>query len=204
MVELVPPNIKIAGLIVNPLVTDLKAGRSALICIRYNSEFRDLSLKKMEELFKPKEHLIKPGMGVRNKKLEERIKKEREEAAKEVPIDPKAKAGAKPVAAAPAKKPAEEVKKPDPKAAKKTPQQEEEEKAEAARLVREAEEAELARQAALEAAFDKHSSLKSMGGRVYDFEMEDPYKRTQHYEWLLPLYYRNADSDAGMDNKKIK
>lgn len=121
MVELVPPNIKIAGLIVNPLVTDLKAGRSALICIRYNSEFRDLSLKKMEELFKPKENLIKPGMGVRNKKLEERIKKEREEAAKEVPVDPKAKAGAKPVAAAPAKKPAEEVKKPDPKAAKKTP-----------------------------------------------------------------------------------
>jgi hypothetical protein len=122
MVELVPPNIKIAGLIVNPLVTDLKAGRSALICIRYNSEFRDLSLKKMEELFKPKENLIKPGIGVRNKKLEERIKKEREEAAKEIPIDPKAKAGAKPVAAAPAKKPAEEVKKPDPKAAKKTPQ----------------------------------------------------------------------------------
>jgi hypothetical protein len=56
MVELVPPNIKIAGLIVNPLVTDLKAGRSALICIRYNSEFRDLTLKKMEELFKPKEN----------------------------------------------------------------------------------------------------------------------------------------------------
>ena len=37
IVETVPPNLLIAGLMVNPLVTDLKAGRSALICIRYNS-----------------------------------------------------------------------------------------------------------------------------------------------------------------------
>lgn len=75
----------------------------------------------MEELFKAKEtgH-VKPGLGIRNKKLEERLKKEREEAAKEAPIDPKAKAGVKAPPAAPAKK-AEEVKKPDPKAPKKTP-----------------------------------------------------------------------------------
>ncbi len=43
LVELVPPNLKVSGILVNPLVTDLKAGRSALICIRYNSEFRDLT-----------------------------------------------------------------------------------------------------------------------------------------------------------------
>jgi hypothetical protein len=74
----------------------------------------------MEELFKPKESgNNKPGIGIRNKKLEERLKKEREEAAKDIPVDPKAKAGAKATPAAPAKK--EETKKPDPKAAKKTP-----------------------------------------------------------------------------------
>lgn len=42
-----------------------------------------------------------------------------------------------------------------------------------------------------------------MGGRVYDFDIEDPFRRTQHYEWLLPIYYRNAE-DPGMDQKKLK
>lgn len=201
IVEIVPPNNQVCGLMVNPLVTDLKAGRSSLICIRYNSAFRDLTLKKMEELFKPKESMDnKPGMGVRNKKLEEKIKREREEAAKDAPVDPKAKGGKAP-APAPAKK--EEPKKPDPKAPKKTPQQEEEERLEAERIKREAEEAEAARQKALEDAFDKVAELKSMGGRIYDFDVEDPYKRTQHYEWLLPIYYRNAE-DPGMDQKKLK
>jgi len=106
---------------VNPLVTDLKPQAKSLICIRYNSAFRDLTLKKMEELFSPKESTDnKPGLGIRNKKLEERLKKERDEAAKDAPVDPKAKPGAKAPAPAPAKK--EEPKKPDPKAPKKTPQ----------------------------------------------------------------------------------
>ena len=42
-----------------------------------------------------------------------------------------------------------------------------------------------------------------MGGRVYDFDIEDPFRRTQHYEWLLPIYYRNSE-DPGMDQKKLK
>ncbi len=70
-------------------------------------------------------------------------------------------------------------------------------------MVREAEEAEKARLEALESAFDKTSELKSMGGRVYDFDMDNAHQRTQHYEWLLPVYYRNAD-DPGMDQKKLK
>jgi hypothetical protein len=65
-------------------------------------------------------------------------------------------------------------------------------------LIKEAEDAEIARLAALEEAFEKTSELKSMGGRVYDFDVEDPFRRTQHYEWLLPIYYRNAE-DPGMD-----
>lgn len=55
----------------------------------------------------------------------------------------------------------------------------------------------------MEAAFDKVAELKSMGGQVYDFDVEDPFRRTQHYEWLLPIYYRN-EFDIGMDNKKAK
>lgn len=42
-----------------------------------------------------------------------------------------------------------------------------------------------------------------MGGRVFDFDIEDPFRRTQHYEWLLPIYYKNAD-EPGMDQKKLK
>lgn len=42
-----------------------------------------------------------------------------------------------------------------------------------------------------------------MGGKVYDFDVDDLEKRTQHYEWLLPIYYKNAE-DPGMDNKKLK
>lgn len=48
IIELVPPNLKISGLLINPLVTDLKAGKSSLVCIRYNSEFRDLSYARMQ------------------------------------------------------------------------------------------------------------------------------------------------------------
>lgn len=42
-----------------------------------------------------------------------------------------------------------------------------------------------------------------MGGKVFDFDAEDPFRRTQHYDWLLPIYYRN-EFDIGMDNKKAK
>ena len=51
--------------------------------------------------------------------------------------------------------------------------------------------------AALEAAFDKHGVLKSMGGRVTDFEIEEEYRRTQHYNWLLPIYFRQMQAGEG-------
>lgn len=41
-----------------------------------------------------------------------------------------------------------------------------------------------------------------MGGRVFDFEKEDKYKRTQHYEWLLPVFYKCVDE--GTEQKKVK
>lgn len=105
-------------MVVNPLVTELKAGKSSLISIQYNSAFRDLTRQTMENLFKPKVlGNEKPGIGPRNKLIEERIRKQKEEANREVAPDPKAKGGK--VAAAPAKK---EEKKAEPKASKKTPQ----------------------------------------------------------------------------------
>lgn len=205
MIELVPPNLKISGLLINPLVTELKAGKSSLVCIRYNSDFRDLTYARMQELFRKDDFGDNiPGIGIKNKKLDQRLKKEKEEAdSKAALADPKAaaKGGAKPgpPAAAPKK---EEAKKVDPKAAKKTPQQEEEERLEAERKIKEAEDAETARLQALEDAFDKHAELKTMGGKVFDFEKENKFKRTQHYEWLLPVFYKCIDE--GQELKKMK
>jgi hypothetical protein len=176
IIEIVPPHIDVCGLEVEPRVSKLESGKAALICIRYKSKFRDLTLKQVNELFNPKENKdIIPGVGIRNAKIEERLKREAAEAAATSVPDPKAAKGGK-APPAPAKK--EEAKKPDPKAAKKTPQQEEEERLEAERMKREAEEAEAARLQALEDAFDQAGELKSMGGKVYNFDMDDTNKRT--------------------------
>ncbi len=200
MVETVPPNVQISGLIVNPLVTQLEAGKSTLVSIKYNSMFRDVTYKTVDELFKPKskEGDVAPGLVVKNKKLEARLKKEKDAAASAAPADPKAKGKAPPA------KPEPKKAEPAGKAVKKTPAQEEEERLEAERLAREAEEAEAARIKALEDAFDKAGVLRSLGGRVYDFDVEDEYHRTQHYEWLLPMYFKCVDEDAPLKERKVR
>ena len=43
MFEVVPPNPKVSGLIVNPTVKPLPANRSTLVSIRYDSAFRDFT-----------------------------------------------------------------------------------------------------------------------------------------------------------------
>lgn len=43
MIELVPPNPKLSGLMVNPLVQSLAAGKSTLVSVKYTSKFRDLT-----------------------------------------------------------------------------------------------------------------------------------------------------------------
>lgn len=195
----------VSGIVVNPLVTEIKPGKSALVSVKYNSSFRDLNHNQMEELFKPKEkEPTNAGLGVRNKKLEERLLKEKDNAsAVAAPVDPKAKPGAKPAPAPPKK---EEAKKPEPagKAVKKTPQQEEEERLEAERLVREAEEKEAARIKALEDAFDATGALKRMGGKVFNFEVEEQFKRTQHYEWLLPVFFKCMDHEDGGKEQRVR
>ena len=36
-----------------------------------------------------------------------------------------------------------------------------------------------------------------MGGRVTNFDIEREHARTQHYDWLLPVYFRNMEAGAG-------
>lgn len=54
---------------------------------------------------------------------------------------------------------------------------------------------------ALEDSFDKKSVLSAMGGRVIDFEMENKSTRTQHYDWLLPVYFRSSEPGS---NEQVK
>jgi hypothetical protein len=56
----------------------------------------------------------------------------------------------------------------------------------------------------LEDAFDKTGVLRTLGGRVFDFDVDDEYKRTQHYEWLLPMYFKCTDEDAPLKERKIR
>lgn len=122
-IEVVPPKNCFSGLTVNPLVKPIEAGKSTLVSVKFDSKFRDLSYSTYEELTAPKKTEEVKGTGLvktgRNKKLEERIKKQKEEKeAAAGAADPKAKGKAAP---------AKDTKKEDAKAAagkavKKTPQ----------------------------------------------------------------------------------
>lgn len=43
-----------------------------------------------------------------------------------------------------------------------------------------------------------------MGGRVVDFERENNEARTQHYDWMVPMYFKCTDEDAGAKEKKVR
>ena len=42
-----------------------------------------------------------------------------------------------------------------------------------------------------------------MGGTVYDFEKENEVKRTQHFEWLLPVYFRPTENGETAEVKTL-
>lgn len=119
------------------------------------------------------------GLGnMRNKRLEERIKKDKLEKEQALNyVDPKAKIDpkAKGAPAAANKKPANEPDKPvtNSKTVKKTQQQIDEEEAEERRLVEEAKQAEIARLKQIADSFDKDGFLKQMGGTVFDFDKDN-------------------------------
>mmetsp|Transcript_21197 Transcript_21197/g.20360 ORF Transcript_21197/g.20360 Transcript_21197/m.20360 type:complete len:85 (-) Transcript_21197:4-258(-) len=83
---------------VNPLVAPLGGGKSTLISFKYISKFRDFTAELLEELYKPKigdgSEYVPKGMVVRNKKLEERVQKRKEQDQAQVANDPKKKGGA--------------------------------------------------------------------------------------------------------------
>lgn len=164
----------------------------------------------LEDLYKPKfieGGEIPRGMVARNRKLADRLEKKKKDQSEALAaVDPKKKGGVQPPAPV---KPKEEVKKPAdivvPKG--KTKEQvlaemaaEEEQK----RL--QIEEIERLRREELESNFDQKGELKRLGGNVMDFFVGDgksflPFnpcldiKRSQHYEWLLPIYYKNPERE---------
>jgi hypothetical protein len=122
-------------------------------------------------------------MVTRNKKLADRLARKKVGTAEAAAADSKKKA-APPAKAEPPKK--------DAKGAKGGPTPEEEQ-AEAEKLRLEAEEAEERRLAEIEKNFDRRGELRALGGEVTDFDLDDEHRRTQHYDWLIPVYYKNAD-----------
>lgn len=196
MIEIVPPHQRMSGLTINPLVNTLKAGGGALVSLKYSSKFRDLTHQVMEEINNPvilQEGKGIPGLVTTNKKLAERLAAKKKETGEPAAATKGGKAPAAP--------PKEDPKaKKDAKApAKGGPTQEEIEEEER-RAKEEAEEADRQRIADLEAKFDKKGELKALGGKVTDFDVEDENRRTQHYDWLLPVYYKVQDQANGEIN----
>lgn len=40
-----------------------------------------------------------------------------------------------------------------------------------------------------------------MGGKVFDFDAADENRRTQHYDWLIPIFYRTPDAVVGQTDQ---
>jgi len=122
-IEVVPPMKSLSGLTVNPLVKPIEAGKSTLISVKFDSKFRDLTYQNYEEIMTPAKTLENKNTGIaragKNKKLEEKIRKQKEEReAAASAVDPKAKGGKAP----PAAKKEDAKAAPAGKAVKKTPQ----------------------------------------------------------------------------------
>ena len=120
-VEVVPPINAMSGLTVNPLVKPIEAGKSTLVSIKFDSKFRDLTYKSHDDMMAPKTEESVKATGLaktgRNKRLEEKIRKQREEReAAAGAADPKAKGNK----AAPGKDPKKEEKPAAAKGGKKT------------------------------------------------------------------------------------
>lgn len=175
MIEMVPPNLRISGLLCNPLVSIIKPGGGALMSMRYNSKFRDLTYVVNSTLNDPIESdeskSTIAGLVNVNKKLAARLEARKKQAAEAAPVEAKGKGGK----GAPAAKEA-----PPAKAAAKGKggPTAEEEAAEAERVKREAELAEQRRIEECERNFDRHGELLTMGGKVADFDRDEPNTRS--------------------------
>lgn len=106
MFEIVPPNPRVSGIIVNPLVKSLKGGQSTLVSLKFTSKFRDLTHSVLEKLGVPIEEdaggeiKAPAGMVKMNKKLAAKLAAKKDNADAAAPVDPKGKKGAPAPAAA--------------------------------------------------------------------------------------------------------
>jgi hypothetical protein len=88
LAEVVPPNFKYSGIMVNPLVISMAPGRQALVSIKYTAGFRDLTAALMNGGSKNASSMIDgenadgmpKGLVQKNKKILERLEKKKAEA----------------------------------------------------------------------------------------------------------------------------
>lgn len=96
----------------------------------------------------------------------------------------------------------EEDKKDAGKKGKKDPNAEEEEEERKRKEQEEKIEKEKQRVEELERNFDQVAELRKIGGKKLDFFKDDPRKKAQHYDWLIPMFFRDASKPVGTDLKK--
>ena len=157
------------------------------------SLFRDLTHAALEAIVNPS-HEDGKILAPQNKRvLAKRAALKADDDAAAAAADPKKKQGKEP----PKKEEAPPAK--GGKPAKGAPTAEEE-AAEEERKRQEEEEAERRRLEELEANFARDDELARMGGKVYDFNKDDEDRRSQHYEWLLPVFFRPTQTGI-MDTK---
>lgn len=54
----------------------------------------------------------------------------------------------------------------------------------------------------MERNFDQVAELRKLGGRKLDFYPDDPKRKAQHYDWLVPMFFRDASKPGAADLKK--
>lgn len=200
-----------------PVVMQIPPQKSSLVSIKYTAGFREFNAQTLEKLQKEedkarrqkeargliqneeddKEHddadladpKTKKRKKRRNKKLAARLKEKQNEPEA---ADPgKQKAGGK-----------KEEEKKDAKKGKKDAAAEEAEEEERRRKEEEEKLKEQKRIEEMEANFDQVAELRKIGGRKLDFFPDDQYKKAQHYDWQIPMYFRDASKPAGNDLKR--
>lgn len=122
--------------------------------------------------------------------IAERLQKKQDNA--DEPADGKKKA--------PPKK--EEEKKDAGKKGKKDAAAEEEEEERKRKEEQDRIEQERLRLEEIERNFDQVAELRKLGGRKLDFFPDDPKRKAQHYDWLIPMFFRDASKPPGNDLKK--
>jgi hypothetical protein len=195
--EVAPPNPQLSGIMVTPLVRQVPAGKPALFSIKYTSNFRNFGPHTMKDLNKVEKDEDKKDEDTeeakktpkkekrRNKKLEDRLKKKKDETDA-TGGDPKKKGAP----AQPPAQPKKDEKKEEKKGKGGAEVDDEEEKR---RMEAEEEEKRIREEA--ESKFNRATELAKIGGKVFEFGVEKNGTNSQHYEWLIPVFFKTADAN---------